>query len=72
MRRVDLLIAGYPFPKWACGDAAYGRLSLESLPAWQDAESEEGRKETRSLIRRVLEVIKTTEDSSVLAEEALS
>lgn len=72
MRRVDLLIAGYPFPKWARGDATYGRLSLESLPAWQDAESEEGGKQTRSLIRRVLEAIKTTEDSSVLAEEALS
>lgn len=72
MRRMDLLIAGYPFPKWACGDATHGQLSLESLPAWQDAESEEGGKETGSLIRRVLEVIKTTEDSSVLAEEAFS
>lgn len=48
------------------------RLSLESLPEWQDAESEEGGKETRSLIRHVLEVIKSTEDSSVLAEEAFS
>lgn len=48
------------------------RLSLESLSAWQDAESEEGGKETGSLIRRVLEVIKTTEDSSVLAEEAFN
>lgn len=48
------------------------RLSLESLPAGQDAESEEGGKETGSLIRWVLEVIKTTEDSSVLAEEAFN